>query len=279
MFFRIQDDPYVANRYDDFAYEYEITCQDKTDDLEFYLKKLSDLKRKNEPSKRILEVGCGTGRVSIFLAKHGFTVTGIDISKEMLNIARKKICDDYKGWVNFYQQDMRQVKLPKEKLFDLIILPFSCFAHIFSSNDQEMVLRKIHAHLAPNGNLIISLHNWVKYHSKLYRPIFSQTEAFEGIFYDKGYTKIVKFSVKQYNSLAKVAKIWHVYDIYENYSEHYERKINVFPLNCIRYQDMCEKLEKVNLEIDSIYGDYNFSDFDFLKSPRMIFVAKRSVPN
>ncbi len=77
--------------FDNFAADYDSWYTDKKGnfvdmvetDLAF---KMTDIKK----GMKILDVGCGTGNFSIKLAGRGCSVTGVDISNEMLNIARKK---------------------------------------------------------------------------------------------------------------------------------------------------------------------------------------------
>lgn len=64
---------------------YDLIATDfDNDDLKFYE---NFLLIKNS---KILEIGCGTGRVSIWLANHGYSVVGLDLSEEMLGVLKKK---------------------------------------------------------------------------------------------------------------------------------------------------------------------------------------------
>lgn len=67
----------------------------------------------------ILDVGCGTGRHSIELAKRGYTVTGIDLSESLLNKGRQKAAANNVS-VDFQRHDARS--LPFENRFDLAIM-------------------------------------------------------------------------------------------------------------------------------------------------------------
>ncbi|MDX1699869.1 MAG: methyltransferase domain-containing protein [Melioribacteraceae bacterium] len=68
---------------------------------------------------KILDVGCGTGRHSVELAKRGYSVTGIDLSKEMLERAEQKAIEAEVN-VNFYVHDARDLPFVEE--FDLAIM-------------------------------------------------------------------------------------------------------------------------------------------------------------
>ena len=76
----------IKNRYINTAKLYDLDQRDNlTVDIPFYLKYA-----KNQNGK-ILELGCGTGRVSIELAKAGYFVTGLDLSETMLGIYKEKL--------------------------------------------------------------------------------------------------------------------------------------------------------------------------------------------
>src|SRR5581483_8493541 len=115
----------------------------------------------------ILEVGCGTGNLSIDLARSGYTVVGMDSSQEMLNEAKSKLTPDLN--VKFYCQDIRDLDLPYK--FETIIVYESVFALIHTRetflvesyllNDEEITesLRKLKAQLKAGGRLIIDIRN------------------------------------------------------------------------------------------------------------------------
>lgn len=71
-----------------------------------------------KPGMMVLDVGCGTGNFSIKLAKKGCKVVGIDISEEMLDIAREKVRQQGLN-IRFYQMDVYDLQFPDEH-FDAI---------------------------------------------------------------------------------------------------------------------------------------------------------------
>src|SRR5436305_1219571 len=72
--------------YDQIAYFYDLEYRYRNQDVRFYL----EMARRAGSKSRILEVACGTGRVSQKLLEAGFNVTGLDISKEMLRLAEQR---------------------------------------------------------------------------------------------------------------------------------------------------------------------------------------------
>ena len=109
----------------------------------------------------ILDVGCGTGRHSVALAQHGFAVTGIDLSDEMLEKARARATAS-KTPVAFLQCDA--TTYVSEPVFDAAIGLCEGAMGLLGQGDDPIerdltVLRNIHAALKPNGQLIVNALN------------------------------------------------------------------------------------------------------------------------
>jgi len=102
-------------------------------------------------SKKILDVGCGTGRHIELLEKQGYECTGLDINPEMINIAKKRTK------ANFIIGDMSNFSLNNK--FDAIISMFASFNHIIEQKKIENSLKCFFNHLNPYGILILDLHN------------------------------------------------------------------------------------------------------------------------
>jgi 2-polyprenyl-3-methyl-5-hydroxy-6-metoxy-1,4-benzoquinol methylase len=81
----------------------------------------------------ILEVGCGTGRITIPLAQRGFNITELEIVPEMLEFARRKAPELSIDWI---KADVRDFQLNRK--FDLIIEPGSAFQHMLENADQQV---------------------------------------------------------------------------------------------------------------------------------------------
>jgi len=101
--------------------------------------------------KNILDLGCGTGRYSILLAKKGANVTAVDFSREMLNIAKNK-AKNQRLKINFKQVDLKNNFPFKKEEFDIILvmLLLGHFKH------PGYLLKKISKSLRLGGICIIS---------------------------------------------------------------------------------------------------------------------------
>jgi SAM-dependent methyltransferase len=94
----------------------------------------------------VLEIACGTGRVSIPIARLGFAVTGLDIVPGMLELARRKSRDLPIRWV---EGDGRAFDLGEQ--FRLIFLTGNAFQQFLTNADQEALLERVRAHLDDEG--------------------------------------------------------------------------------------------------------------------------------
>jgi SAM-dependent methyltransferase len=117
-------------------------------DLAFWI---SQAKKQGDP---VLELACGTGRVTIVLAREGFKVTGIDNSEAMLNEARRKSSEAGVS-VEWIEADMRDFYLGKT--FSLIILPANALCHLLTLADFEACLASVKKHLVDGGKFILDV--------------------------------------------------------------------------------------------------------------------------
>lgn len=102
----------------------------------------------------ILDIGCGTGSHAILFADMEYAVTGVDISENMLEIARKKAADQKKR-ITLVQQDIRHLDLPKK--FDAAVAMFAVMGYQATNSDFEDALTSVHRHLNGGGIFIFDV--------------------------------------------------------------------------------------------------------------------------
>ena len=101
------------------------------------------------PSGRILDLGCGTGRITLPLARAGFHLTGLDLSAEMLARGKGKDAGNDVEWILGDACDFAL-----GSTFDLIIETGGTFQHQLTRDDQEAFLACVRDHLTPNGRYV-----------------------------------------------------------------------------------------------------------------------------
>ena len=109
-----------------------------------------------ETVRSILDVGCGTGSHALILSKRGYSVTGIDVSKVMIEKANMK-AEREKVEVEFFVQDMRNMNLDRE--FDCAICMFGGFGYILTSEGLASLFSGLRRHLIKDGLFVFEFWN------------------------------------------------------------------------------------------------------------------------
>ena len=120
-------------------------------DLQFYKRWLP----KNKDA-RILELCCGTGRLTLPIAKDGYNITGVDYTFSMLEQAKAKAADEGLD-VEFIEADVRTLNLPEK--YDLIFIPFNSIHHLYTNEDLFEVFNVVKTHLKKEGLFLLDCFN------------------------------------------------------------------------------------------------------------------------
>lgn len=178
--------------YDDGElYDIFIKARDQGDyDLKFYL---WAAKEYGDP---ILDLGCGTGRATLYLAKHGFNIMGLDLSNPLLLEAQTKASKEYLD-VEFTYGDMSDFHLSKR--FPLIITSGFAFAHLYSINQIYNHFQCIKNHLTDGGIYIFSQLN------PNLNKILQEDEIYRGEYIDPKSGQLFKiYNKKKYDSKTQI---------------------------------------------------------------------------
>jgi 2-polyprenyl-3-methyl-5-hydroxy-6-metoxy-1,4-benzoquinol methylase len=125
-------------------------------------KKLTEfIAAKSRHAGSILDIACGTGTLAYKLAHDGYEVWGIDLSSDMIQVARAK---REKAKVTFRRADMRNARLGRR--FDLVTCFFDSLNHCMTPEELQSSFETAHRHLNPGGyflfdmNTLAGLKNW-----------------------------------------------------------------------------------------------------------------------
>lgn len=143
------DSPFLAEAYDAFYREH---LPQVAGDVDFYAALAESL------GGPVLEIACGTGRITLPLAERGIEITGVDLSQAMLERAASKaeqLSAEQRQTLTLVLQDMTALDLGRQ--FGFAFVPFRSFQHLLSVERQRQALAAIHRHLAPGGTLALHL--------------------------------------------------------------------------------------------------------------------------
>jgi SAM-dependent methyltransferase len=145
----MKDEYYLDRR---VAEAYDGSPEIPQEDIPFYV----DLAKEVAASgQSVLELGCGTGRITIPIALAGVDVVGLDRSHFMLEVARRK-SQGIKN-VRWFEGDMAGFVL--DERFELVIIPFRSFLLLLTAAEQKSCLACIRKHLVNGGRLALNIFN------------------------------------------------------------------------------------------------------------------------
>ncbi|MFK7833493.1 MAG: class I SAM-dependent methyltransferase [Winogradskyella sp.] len=149
----MKNKPHSNYKVGDLIYDADIYDGMNTNlvDLKFYKKWLP--KNKNA---RILELCCGTGRLTIPIAKEGYDITGIDFTSSMLKQAKSKAAKENVS-IPFIEADIRTLDL--SETYDFIFIPFNSIHHLYSNEDLFKAFKAVKKHLKQDGLFLFDCFN------------------------------------------------------------------------------------------------------------------------
>jgi SAM-dependent methyltransferase len=141
-----------------------IDCLDLYGDAEFYDAEFAGRSqeipffRKHALAARgpVLEVACGTGRLTLPIARDGVDIIGLDVSRSMLEQARRKSALENLS-IEWLEQDCRTMALPRP--FSLIFSATNAMQHLLDTESACAFLQAARRTLRPNGILILDVFN------------------------------------------------------------------------------------------------------------------------
>jgi 2-polyprenyl-3-methyl-5-hydroxy-6-metoxy-1,4-benzoquinol methylase len=199
----------------------------------------------------MLDVACGKGRHSVHLAQKGFDVTGIDLSEDSIQEALQY----QHGNLHFYRHDMR---LPFWiNYFNYAFNFFTSFGYFNTRREHDNGIRTIAQSLQPKGTFVL---DYLNVHYAEDHLIHQFDKEVDGVNF---------FITKWFDETHFYKKIT-VEDELQQEPMVFTEKVAKFSLG-----DFTEMFAYQGLQIQEVFGDYNFAAYDVKKSPRLIMIAKK----
>jgi SAM-dependent methyltransferase len=215
----------------------------------------------------VLELMCGTGRVSIPLLKAGVPLTCVDSSPEMLARLHGKLGSEGL-FAPVHQTDVCAFDLKKR--FERIIIPFHAFAEIVEPEDQSRALASIRRHLADDGLFICTLHN----PAARLRSVDGQLRP-AGKHARPGGGFLFLFRIERYAQDTHRVTGTQFYEEYDRLGV-LERKSHVDTCFHLHTREGFQALVRSHgFAVEALYGDYGRSDYREQDSPFMLWVLRK----
>ncbi len=193
----------------------------------------------------VLDLGCGTGSMTLELGKRGYDMTGVDLSVEMLDIARERSYDaglaDKMLWLC---QDMTEFEL--YGTVDLAVSCLDCLNHLTKPGDLDKCLDLVHNYLIPDGLFIFDVNGKAK---------------FENVYSDRSYVMETDGAMciwqNNYNPKSHLCDFYITLfneedGAYQRYDELQRERM--YPLATLK-----KKLVSAGFEFIGAYSDYSFT--------------------
>ncbi len=245
---------------------YDLTVPDWEGEIDFYRELAREAKAKGQS---ILEVGCGTGRVTLQLAQEGAKIVGTDLDDEMLEVARSKSVD-----IRWEQGDMRTLDLGET--FGLIILPGDAFQFMCTPEDQVKALETFKRHLEPGGVLVLHLdHQSVDWLGDLLGNLGGKFEQVKDVIQPRtGHIirKANSWTYEQSTQTAIVITRWEEIGKDGAVLQTWER--SPMSLHCVFRFEMEHLLARTGFENRTVYGNFFKGELKD-DSSDMIWIARK----
>ncbi len=207
---------------------------------------------KPTPGSRMMDVACGKGRHSKFLAEHGYRVTGIDISPDSIAEAKKFEKEN----LDFYVHDMRL--LSWINYFDYVFNFFTSFGYFATRREHDDAMRTMAGSLKAGGLIVI---DYLNVHYIEDRLVNKEEKNIDGTLYQ----------IHRWHDDLHFYKKITVSDAHLQTPIVHVEKVSKFSLG-----DFTDMLSFQKLQVTDVFGDYHLNPYHVKDTPRMIIVAKKS---
>lgn len=217
----------------------------------------------------ILELGCGTGRLLVALARDGYDVAGVDSSMDMLERAAARVKSERLEHVALHRLDMRELGgLPNEH-YRLVFCAVNSFLHLESRPDQLAALEAAHRVLHQRGILVIA----VLHPSPAVLQLMDDRLTLDGSWPDADGGQIDRFSHRRVFPSRQIIETTLLFDRISPDGAITRTRAS-YRTRYVHHFEMLGLLQSAGFEIESVYGSYSLDAFED-SSPEMIFVAHR----
>lgn len=238
-------------QYGSFAYIYDELMDDV--DYEKWVEHIENIiKYKNVKVKNILELACGTGNITLPLAKKGYDIAGIDISEEMLDVAFNK-SEKMQIPLVLLQQDIIDLDFD---LYDLDCVLSACdgFNYITSPNDLKKIFAKVYELLKKGGIFIFDISSYYKIKNILGNNFMGESREELSYMWTNTYDDETQLIDMDLDFFVKIEVDDEEEDnVYERYRERHQQR-------AYKEYEIKNMLEELGFEEIDVFGDFTMKE-------------------
>jgi SAM-dependent methyltransferase len=232
-------------------------------------------------ARRVLELGCGSGRVTIPLVRDAATreceVVGVDLSAEMLAEAAAKatvLPEEIRARLRLVEGDLAEWH--DEERFDVIIVPCSTLSHLLTLPEQLRAWTRAHDNLRPGGRFVVdvTMPDLASYADSMQQP----PRALLQLDVDAntpGGERLIRYKVTRYLPHLQRARIHFLYDAFGSNHDP-GRFVSDFEGHVYFPRELELLFRVAGFEVEATWGDYRFGPFD-ATSRQIIMVGRRPI--
>jgi SAM-dependent methyltransferase len=253
-------DSFIADYYDESP-----VVKGRGQDVAFYRDAARDF---GDP---VLELGCGTGRITMALAQVGKRVTGLDVSGRMLERAVKKraaLFTEERERVHLIQGDMTQFDLGEK--FRLVVIPFRPLQHLLEVKQQMACLECVHQHLAPGGRLVLDVFQTDA--ERMHDPVHMREMLVSEYHTPDGRHVKITERVAGFHRAEQINDVEMIFSVVHPGGRQ-ERMVFAWPLRYFFRYEVEHLLARCGFRVAAEYGNFDRTPIQD-NSPEMIFVAE-----
>lgn len=245
--------------YNNFAKGYFSIMKDTLqNDFFCYYKKIFE--KFNINPELILDLGCGTGDITYLFAKENYDMIGIDISYDMLNIAKEN--NSHKN-ILYLNQDMREFEL--YGTVDVIYSSLDCINYITDKRDLKKIFKLCNNYLNPDGLFIFDINTEYKYKNVLDNKTY---------IYDNEEAYLIWQS--EYDKKRKMCTFF--LDMFYKEKDSYIRSYEEQEQRAYEVDELIKTAELSGFRILAIYDNLSFKKYN-KKSEKVFFVLRKENVN
>lgn len=208
-------------------------------------------------NSKILDLACGTGTYSIALAQKGHRVEGIDLGKEMIEIAKSK------GglFANFMEGDMTKFKdISSHGNYDFIFCIGNSIVHLQNKDKIQRFINDIYSMLSSGASAVIQIINYDRIIKDNVDSLPTIDRSSKGVIFIRKYIHKESDSKIEFNT-----------ELIINHNGEEKRLENSVDLIALQSQELRDMLTNAGFNKIEFFGDFNKEDFT---DESMALVAK-----